>query len=270
VRSVASCSHLVAFFYSPIFLRGNYISMYLLYLDESGDPNGWNIQNNFVLGGVAVHEGQIYGLSRQLDNIQSSFFPGISFPIVFHATDIAVGKDRFRSLSKGERDKLLDAIYQIIAGAWFPNLIAFATDIDISCARSADQVIHDAFQDVCVRFNTFLMRQYKHRHPDKGLLLIDRAHQEGYRQLIADFRRSGTQFGYVGNIVDIPYFASRHDTRMLQLADFCAHAVFRRYEKKDTKYFDEILPRFDRRSKRLPPDGLKHITRNACSCEARH
>jgi len=244
--------------------------MYLLYLDESGDPNGWDTQNNFVLGGVAVHEGQIYGLAKQLDDIQTSFFPGISVPIIFHATDIAAGKNKFRLLSPEDRGRLLDAIYQIIARAGFPNLIAFATAIDISCVNSPDQVIHDTFQDVCQRFNTFLMRQYKHGHPDKGLLIIDRAHQERYRQLITDFRRSGTQFGYVHNIVDIPYFASRHDTRMLQIADFCTHAVFRRYEKSDPEYFSKILVCFDKRGPRMPPDGLKHIIRDSCSCEACH
>ena len=32
--------------------------MYVVYLDESGDPNGWNNnQNHFILGGMAVHEG---------------------------------------------------------------------------------------------------------------------------------------------------------------------------------------------------------------------
>jgi len=30
--------------------------MYLFYIDESGNPNGWDTQDNFILGGVAVHE----------------------------------------------------------------------------------------------------------------------------------------------------------------------------------------------------------------------
>lgn len=242
--------------------------MYLLYLDESGDPNGWHDQNHFALGGVAVYEGQIYNLTKQMNGIQASFFPDISVPIAFHTTDVRQGKGRFRKISKKERQRILDEICQLIASTRFPNLILFATAMHISAVKDHEQVLHDTFQDICQRFNTLLMRQYKLGYPEKGLLIIDRAHQDRYRTLLANFQRSGTDYGYLGNVVDIPYFASRHDTRMLQLADFCAHSVFRYYERGDANYFNKILPRFDRRMPRAPPDGLKHITKKDCSCEA--
>jgi len=242
--------------------------LYLLYLDESGEPHGWQDQKHFVLGGVAVHEGQVYGLTRQLDNIQTHFFPGLSVPIVFHATDIRGGKGLFRDLHENKREQLLKELYTCISTARFPNLIAFATAMHVSMAKNHDQVLHDTFQDVCQRFNTFLLRQFKMQRPAKGLLIIDQAHQGNYRELIATFQKTGTQYGYLGNVVDIPYFAKRHDTRMLQLADLCANAVFRYYEKKEAKYFNELLPRFDRRSPGHPADGLKHMTKEPCTCEA--
>lgn len=34
--------------------------MYLLYLDESGSPSAGNADDHLVLGGLAVHEGQVY------------------------------------------------------------------------------------------------------------------------------------------------------------------------------------------------------------------
>jgi len=79
--------------------------MYLLYLDESGDPNGWQIQKHFVLGGVAIHEGQIYTLNQKLDAIQKQYFPGISFPISFHATEIMRGKAHFKDFAPNIREK---------------------------------------------------------------------------------------------------------------------------------------------------------------------
>ena len=35
--------------------------MYILYLDESGNPEDWSQNRNFVLAGVAVFEGEIQG-----------------------------------------------------------------------------------------------------------------------------------------------------------------------------------------------------------------
>lgn len=245
--------------------------MYLLYVDESGDPRGWSVQRNFVLAALAIHEGQVFGLSKQLDDIQKRYFPDRSVPLGFHATEVRGGRGVFRELRPDIRERLMSDIYQCIANARFPTLIAFATVMDVSCVESPDQVLHDTFQDVCQRFNIFLRRQFDFGKKNKGLLIIDEAHQERYRQLIADFRREGTDYqGFLANLIDIPYFARAHDTRMIQLADFCAYAVFRRYENQDSNYFQYILPRFDRRAAHHPPDGLKHLTQkhDTCSCEA--
>ena len=40
--------------------------MYILYIDESGDPYSWDEQNHFVLAGVAVHEGQVRNITSKL------------------------------------------------------------------------------------------------------------------------------------------------------------------------------------------------------------
>ena len=55
--------------------------MYLLYLDESGDPYSWDQYNSFVLGGVAAFEGEVNKLVDGLDEIQKRFFPSISVPL---------------------------------------------------------------------------------------------------------------------------------------------------------------------------------------------
>ena len=48
---------------------------------------------------------------------------------------------------------------------------------------------------------------------------------------VKGYRNNGTPYGNIRNIVDIPYFASGKDTRMIQLADLCAYAVFKCYER---------------------------------------
>jgi len=105
---------------------------------------------------VAIHEGQIYRLSKQLDEIRAEFFPDRDF-----------------------------------------SIIAFATCIHYSMVQDAEQVLRDTLQDVCSRFNKFLTRQFVHRR-NKGLLIIDDAHQPEYRRLLADFKRIGTDYeGYL-------------------------------------------------------------------------
>ena len=246
--------------------------MYLIYLDESGNHNGWNNnQDHFVIGGIAIHEGQVQRVSNMLDRIQSRFFADISIPIEFHATEIQSGKARFRSFSETQRQDMLDAVYDAIASIEYPHAVLFATAMHITAVRDSEQALRDTFEDVVQRINTFLVRLNREGNPQKGLLIIDRATstEDKYRTLISEFRGAGAQHGFLGNIVDIPYFSQSDDTRLLQFADFCAYAVFRNYEREDQRYLNKILSRFDRRTRGSPRiDGLRHIILRSCDCRA--
>jgi len=247
--------------------------MYLFYIDESGDPNGWNVQDNFVLAGIAIYEGQIRSLSNELNRIQESHFPGISVPIEFHAQHIFKAKGRFRKWEKERRFTLLDDIFNVIENAKYPGLITFAASIHISAVTNGNQALRDCLEAICDRFNTFLVRQFKKGYPDKGLLIIDRSGRDRrIREIMSEFEQHGTERGYLGNIVDMPYFADSSHTRMLQLADFIAFACGRFFNSQDETYITKILTKIDRPSRDGPIVGLKHIigTGHQCSCIATH
>jgi hypothetical protein len=244
--------------------------MHILYLDESGSPNSWNIQKNFVLGGVAIHEGQIYALNRALNAIQEKYFPGITVPIEFHVSPIRKGTPpHFNQFSEDVREQIINDVYDVIQKASFPGFIAFATSIDISAVKDPTQVSEACFEDVCQHFNLFLHHQYKKGIPTKGLLIIDRGREKQYLQHFTEFKKATEVEKFLGNIIDIPYFAACSETRMLQIADFISNAVFRYYESGITKEMDKVLPRFYTGPKYQPISGLGHITnQKGCQCHA--
>ena len=246
--------------------------MHILYLDESGSPNSWQVQRNFVIGGVAIHEGQIYSLSRALNAIQEKYFPGITVPIEFHVTPIRKGSGPyFNQFNRETRQNIIDDIYNIINRTYFPNLIAFATCIDVSAITHPNQECYDCFKDVSQNFNLFLYHQYTKGIPAKGMLIIDRGRERQYLEIYSEFKRSEEVTEYLGNIIDIPYFAACRETRMLQLADFVANAVFRYYESDIPDDMDIIMPRFYKGPRYHPISGLNHITAEAeCQCYACH
>lgn len=234
--------------------------MYLLYLDESGDPYSWDEYNTFVLGGVAVFEGELNKLADSLDELQKRSFPSISIPLNFHASHIHNGKDRFRRMSRKHRAQLMLEIYSIIADVKWPGLVLFAAAIDASWVEPGKDACTGAFEEICRMFNGFLIRQFQRGTPNKGLLIVDPSGRETrYRECIADYRAHGTSWGYIGNIVDIPYFAHSKETRMMQLADFCAYAVFLHYERGNSEFFNVIQPRFEK-MERGGIYGLSHLT----------
>jgi len=221
--------------------------MYLLYLDESGDPYSWDKYDTFVLGGAAIFEGEVNKLASSLDEIQERFFPSIQVPLNFHASHINNGKGRFREMLPQFRAQLMRDIYSVIADIKWPGLVPFATAIDISWAGPGKDACAAAFEEICRMFNGFLIRQYQRGYPSKGLLILDPSGRESrYRECVADYRAHGTSWGYIGNILDIPFFAHSKETRMIQLADFCAYAVFLHYERDKHEFFNMIYHQFER------------------------
>ena len=151
-------------------------------------------------------------------------------------------------------------VYSIIANAKWPGLVPFATVINVSWVKPGTDACVKAFEEICRTFNGFLMRKYQRGFPDKGLLILDPSGRENrYRECVADYRAHGTSWGYIGNIVDIPYFAHSKETRMMQLADFCAYAVFLHYERDIHEFFNMIYPQFAKKDDGTVY-GLSHIT----------
>jgi hypothetical protein len=242
--------------------------MYLLYLDESGDPNNWDNQLCYVIGGVAVFEGKIRDLSNVMDLIQKKYFPEIKIPIEFHAHDIKKGHSpHFRKFSRDKNEEILNDVYSAISTCTFPGLAVFASAIDVEAVDGDAR--RDVFEQICMKFNFFLKDLFDNRKGrfDKGLLVIDRNQEHQFLQLIDNFKKAGTKGGYLGYIVDIPYFGKCNQTRMLQLADFVSYAVYQCYEHDDDTYLEMIKPRiYTGKIVKRYSNGLSHIIKKDCDC----
>lgn len=97
--------------------------MYLLYLDESGNPDDAS-DRHFVLGGAAVFERTTYHLSQDIERIQETHFPGVQ-PIEFHAAHIRSGKGFWRNIEREKRNVLLGDIAETIKNSNNPGVVLF-------------------------------------------------------------------------------------------------------------------------------------------------
>ena len=239
--------------------------MHLLYIDESGSSE----HTNFVLGGVAIFEGAIDQISKQLDDLQTHYFPDETGLVELHIRVL-----RARSLAPGSafgREQffqLLDDIADVIVGAHPFGLTLFGTVVHRPSFAGQDHY-NLAFEDMCKRFDSFLVGKHKTGHTSKGLLILDRStQQDEIQRLSTEFKALGTRWGKLYNIVDAPLFAESHNSRMIQLADFVSSALFRRYEFGQARDLDKIKRRFYQAEGVL--HGLKHMIskREECMCTA--
>lgn len=242
--------------------------MYIFYLDDSGSvPNPQ--EENFVLGGISVYEHDTYFFTQQLDVLAATIDSSDPQSVEFHASEIFSGRTPpWNKISnKEDRIKIIKKILQIVVSSYGRN-VAFACVVHKPSYSKLDP-IEIAFEDLCSRFNLHLARLYTtSREQQKGIIVFDEnSHETSLQKLANKFRCSGTRWGAIRDLAEVPLFVNSKASRLIQIADHIAYAVFRRYEAKDTSYLDIILPKFDASGGII--HGLAHKTGEPnCLCPA--
>lgn len=208
--------------------------MHLLYLDDSGSA-GNPTEEYLVLGGVSVFEAQADWITSELDKLAQSFGAANPHDLEFHASTIFSRRQHpWDGLS---RDEARGAFACAVHKRSFPD-------------RDPMEM---AFEELCNRFDRYLSRLRVAGDRQRGLVILDQsAHETSLQAMARQFRRLGTAWGVVRNLADTPLFIDSRASRMVQLADHVAYAVFRRYEHGDSQYFDVVASRFD------SADGVVH------------
>jgi len=236
--------------------------MHIAYLDESGTHTQ---ARYFVVAGLAVFERQTYFLAQSLDELQNKYFPDATGTIPFHASSLRAPEARipspFNSLGVEGCRRLMADIYQVIAES---NARIFAVAMEKKIVEG--DPYERGFEEIINRFDRMLARVFRDRgEQQRGLIVVaESSYRENLELLAKKIAAEGHRWGETHNLADIPYFASSKSTRLLQLADFVANAVFGRYEKGYSRDFDQIAVRLDQDAGRL--HGLVHITADRFSC----
>jgi len=262
--------------------------MYLLFLDESGTHNS----PVFIVGGLAVHEEDVYYLHNALDGILLRHLTKFGLEhhkYELHATEIK-SPDRQRGARGGRRGSkaprispwtrvpaavrfaLLQEVYDVLStfsvqDARYP-LVTFGAVVDSryrdKAKRGYDQVIN--------KFDEMLGRHYHQRGDrQRGMIVHDDHQIEADLQAWAnDWRQVGSHIGKLHNIIHVPLFTSSESSRLLQGADFVAFALWRSYGVRDVKWMEQLLPMFDHVG--AARHGLIHIhpdfRSGSCPCPA--
>ena len=72
----------------------------------------------------------------------------------------------------------------------------------------------------------------------------------------------------IRNLAEIPLFVDSRASRLVQVADHVAYAVFRRYNAGDTQYFDIISSKFDSSEGVIHGLAHKQTYDSKCMCIA--
>ena len=147
-------------------------------------------------------------------------------------------------MSREEAQGVIKAVLDVLRRS-YDSARAFACAVHKASYPDKDPM-ELAFEDLCSRFDIYLRRLRSEGDRQCGLLILDEsAHETTLQRMARDFRTFGTQWGVLRNLADTPLFVDSRASRVVQLADHVAYAVFRRYNAHDAQYFDVMASKFD-------------------------
>ena len=241
--------------------------MHLLYLDDAGSVGNADEQY-LVLGGVSVFEAQSHWITQELDKLAENISPGDPHSVEFHASETYSRRSEpWKKLTREAARGTIKSVLEVLANA-YDTARAFACVVHKSSFPNKDPM-KIAFEDLCSRFDRFLQHLRANGDTQRGLIILDKSTYETTLQKMSiEFRTLGTRWGVIKRLADTPLFIDSRASRVIQLADHVAHAVFRRYQSGDAQYFDRIAHKFH------AEDGIVHglvhkeIGNPHCMCPA--
>jgi hypothetical protein len=220
--------------------------MHLLYLDESGnDPSlPW-----FVLAGLSVPERQTHWIEQDLNSVASRFAPDSVYDLELHGSPMHTGNKRWRKIAKEARQQAIaDALQLGIAARQQYGVRLFGAVIRRDKLPPGREPVDEAFEQLAARFDQMLTRLNRrpHRQPERGLILFDKAANEMTIQAVArEFKYTGHQWGKTRNYAEVPVFLNSETSRLIQLADLVAYALYQHHANQYSRYHEVIASCFD-------------------------
>jgi len=216
--------------------------MNLLYADESGSVSNSN-QDFFVLAGVSVFENQCFWIDSKLNEIAARFNPDNPISVELHGSPMSAGKNYWRRFSRKDRIDAIQDSLKIVADSSLSIIFACV----VRKARIFPQnPVEMAFEQLASRFDYYLKRLHKQGNSQKGIMIFDKSSYETIIQKQAnDFRMNGHSWEVIRNLAEVPLFLDSKTSRLMQLADLVAYAIYRHYEHHDSQFYSTIVHKFD-------------------------
>lgn len=220
--------------------------MHLLYLDESGsvaDPN----QEFFVLAGVSIFERRTHWIEQELHKIALRFSDKEPHNIELHGSPMRSGRPPWKNFALNDRlDAIKDAL-KLGISTYYPKGVRLFGAVIKKKSLKGEDVVEHAFEQIASRFDLFLRRLHaKYNDTQRGIILFDKSSTEKRIQTLSrEFKTIGHKWGKTSNYAEVPVFLDSKASRLIQLADLVAYALFRFYEHNDNAFYDVIKHCFD-------------------------
>jgi hypothetical protein len=250
--------------------------MYLLYVDESGDPGPTGREEFLILSGLVVHEShwaECFRMVKELRNALRDEF-GILRNQELHASNNIAGRGAVwgKRRSVEERVRLFQLVLETAAqmpGSRCINVCVRKSAPQFSTAKGRS-VYQTAWTFLLQRFHNYIGQASVQGSAEAGIVLHDSGHESEVRKLLRKLRVYNpvpSKYGPPRNLpllrlIEDPVPRQSYHAQFVQICDYISYALLLRREAPVPKYpglsqvFDTLRPILLHEASKDDPDGV--------------
>ncbi|MCI8548955.1 MAG: DUF3800 domain-containing protein [Bacilli bacterium] len=245
--------------------------MYIVFLDESGQPGGFDKENNklvenaskyFTLAGFMIDADKILEIEKHMRDIKIKYGLDKQHEIKWHTTYSKLG------LNFEQYKNMKLEIISVIS-RYKNSVIGIVMDKE-SCYKNKDYIkspndlyavaLHLLMERSCME--TTKKKQKEDLIPT--IMIADSRQSINSNKLDKELQISylraknmGTHFVKFPNFCESIIFVDSDDFSGVQMADFCAGAIHKKYEREDNEFFNVLLPAIVSKKNNIYGPGIK-------------
>jgi hypothetical protein len=249
--------------------------VYLLYVDESGDPGPKGQGQHFVLSGLIVHETHWAGCFRLIKDLRIALREefNIRRNQELHANKVIAGRGALwgRRWSIDDRIRVFQLVLEAVSqmsGLRSVNVCINKNSVQFAGGKGFP-VLETAWKFLLQRFHNY-MEHRKSGSTECGMVIHDAGHEVEVRKLMRKLRvfnpvpsrfGPGSRNVPLVHLIEDPVPRDSYHAQFIQLCDFLAYAVLRQ-EEPATKYpglekvFEIVQPVWLVEGARTDPQGI--------------
>lgn len=244
--------------------------MYMMFVDESGDPGyppdgnwaGWGGSTHFVRVGVIIHGWRWKAWHDKLMHFKKN--RGLTWEEEIKASNIRRGKGPFVGWDQSRRDFFLRSLMELVGVNADITLLGVSIDKRLVDTSKGDRYVKPEVRSLELlleRYNLFLDTQ----RDRSGIVILDPTKETSDDNLrrFQSFLLAQSAHLTPLHIVEGTFFAKSHTSNMIQISDVCTNVFYAKQARAiASPEFKCIFPRFWRRNGRLHGCGIKEWPEN--------
>lgn len=237
--------------------RPLHVTMYVMYVDDSGSSNYKDKSKHYILSGVIVHEDGIKDLKNAVNQYKLGNFTGEYIDAEIHTHDIFKSRRKFTNITLEEKYHLLDKLYDTVNQMNITTISVIIHKELLKKQYPKWRVFNTAWTYLVERYDKYI--EWSNSASEGGIIKIDKStdrQQSDAFKIVNELRKKGSYWQDVNHINKDPTFVNSAAVEGVQVADTIAYCTYR-YKTHSTKfqpYWDKIYGKF-RKGKNGLVDG---------------